>query len=234
MSATSPVAWVAGATGFVGRALVATLRERGVVTHAHVRPDSRELARWTERFGALGASVDTTPWDEVALATRLGALGVTHVFCAIGTTSSRAKAAGVTGDPYQLIDRRLTELLVGAAVASTRPRFVLLSSIGANPTSRSAYLRARGQADAAVLGSGLAYRIARPSFISGPGRDERRVGERIGAAVAGGALALVGALGGRTTRDRYRAITPEVLAAALVRLAFDDDGDRIVTADQLR
>jgi uncharacterized protein YbjT (DUF2867 family) len=230
----SAVAFVAGATGFVGRELVATLRTRGVTTHAHVRPDSRDLARWAERFGGLGASLDTTPWDQVAMGARLTALGVSHLFCAIGTTASRAKAAGVTGDPYQLIDRRLTELLVGAAVASTRPRFVLLSSIGANPTSRTAYLRARGQADDAVIGSGLSYRIARPSFISGPGRDDRRVGERVGAVVAGGALALVGALGGRTTRDRYRAITPDVLAAALVRLAFDDGGDRIVTAEQLR
>ena len=228
------LAWVAGATGFVGRALVPALVGAGVRTIAHVRPDSRDLASWRERFTTAGAEVDDAPWEVEALAARFTALGVTHLCCTIGTTARRARATGVDGDPYQQVDRRLTEMLVAAALASTRPRFVLLSSVGADAHARSAYLRARGQADAAVVASGLPYRIARPSFISGPGRDDSRPGERAAAATAGGILAVLGALGARTTRDRYAPITPDDLAAALVRLALDDGPNRIVTAEALR
>ncbi|MBA3548122.1 MAG: hypothetical protein H0T76_16695 [Nannocystis sp.] len=41
----SPIAWVAGATGYTGRALVAALRAQNITTHAHVRPDSPALER---------------------------------------------------------------------------------------------------------------------------------------------------------------------------------------------
>lgn len=37
---SSPVAFVAGATGRTGRAVVTALRHRGVTTIAHVRPES--------------------------------------------------------------------------------------------------------------------------------------------------------------------------------------------------
>jgi uncharacterized protein YbjT (DUF2867 family) len=228
-------AFVAGATGFVGRALVKALVARGVETVAHVRPDSGRLAAWRETFGAMGAQVDATAWDEAAMAASLTALAPTHVFCAIGTTRQRAKADQVSGDIYQAVDVGLTRTLVAAAVASgAKPRVVVLSSIGAAAKSASAYLRARAQAEAFAIESGLPWAVARPSFIVGEGRDDKRRLEDTTASVANGVLGVLGALGAKKLRDKYRSIGPDALATALVRLGLDETADRVYEAGELQ
>lgn len=233
--AAAPVAFVAGATGFVGRAVVPALRARGATVIAHVRPDSSRLAEWRERFGAEGATVDASPWEVGALTAALKAAAVTHVFCCIGTTRGRARADAVQGNIYEAVDLGLTRLLADAAVAAgNRPRFVYLSSIGASASASSAYLKARGQAEDVVKASGLPYVIARPSIISGAGRDDHRPGERVAGVVADGVLGIAGVLGGKRLRARYRSTTPDILAGALVRLALDGPADRIVDGDGLR
>jgi nucleoside-diphosphate-sugar epimerase len=229
------VAWVAGATGFVGRTVVAKLGARGTKTIAHVRPDSSRVEEWRSTFAASGAETDTTAWDAAALGERLRAAAVTHVFCLIGTTRKKARTDQVEGDIYQAIDVGLTRVLVDAAkAAGTSPRFMYLSSVGASESARSAYLKARGQAERVVTGSGLPYRIARPSIISGPGREDSRPGERAAGVVGDGLLAVVGLFGAKQTRDKYRSTTPDVLANALVEMAFAAGGDRIVEGAGLR
>ena len=228
-------AFVAGATGFVGRALVQALVARGVDTTAHVRPDSGRLAEWRDKLAALGAKVDATPWDDAALTATLRTLAPTHVFCTIGTTRNRAKADQISGDIYQAVDVGLTRMLVTAAVGSgARPRLVVLSSVGASPKSASAYLKARAQAEGFAIESGLSWAIARPSFIVGDGREDRRRAEDATAAVANGLLGMLGALGATRLRDKYRSIGPDALATALVRLGLDETADRVYQAGDLR
>jgi nucleoside-diphosphate-sugar epimerase len=235
VAAGAGVAWVAGATGFVGRAVVPALVAHGARTIAHVRPDSSALDDWRKRFAADGAEVDTAAWDAAVIGARLAAAGVTHVFCLIGTTRKKARSEQIEGDIYQAIDVGLTRTLIEACKAGgVAPRFVYLSSVGASESASSAYLKARGQAERLVIDSGLPYRIARPSIISGPGRDEGRPGERVAGVIGDGLLAVAGVLGGRRLRDRYRSTTPDILAAALVRLGFDAGGDRIVDGAGLR
>lgn len=232
---TSPVAFVAGATGFVGREVVRALAARDVRTIAHVRPDSRDLDAWRRRFDAMRAKVDTTPWEQRALTDTFRQLAVTHVFCLIGTTRGRAKKDGVRGDIYEVIDVGLTRLLATAATAcGTRPRLVYLSSVGASAESRSAYLRARARAEAIVQGAGVPWVIARPSMIVGPGRDDARPMERVAGAVGDGLLAVAGVLGGRKLRAAYRSTTPEILAGALVQAGLDGAADRVLAGDDLR
>ena len=142
------VAFVAGATGFVGRQVVGALRARGVTTIAHVRPTSKRLDGWRETFAGMGAEVDTSPWEPAALAEAMRARGVTHVFVAIGTTRKQAKADGLTGDPYEQVDHALTRMLCEAAAqGGTSPRIVYLSSVGAGPGARTPYLKARWRAE---------------------------------------------------------------------------------------
>ena len=235
MAAAPPVVFVAGATGFVGRAVVTALRERGATVIAHVRPDSPRLAEWRTRFEAEGARVDVTPWDEAALGRTLRDAGVTHVFCLIGTTRARAKADAIAGNIYGAVDLGLTKKLVDAAVSTERsPRFVYLSSVGAAKDATSQYLKARGEAEDVVRKAGLPWVIARPSFISGAGRDDTRPGERAAAGVADVMLGVAGVLGGKGLRAKYRSTTPEVLSRALVRLALDGAADRVVEGDGLR
>lgn len=223
-------AFVAGATGHVGRRVVALLREAGVEVIAHVRPGSAREDEWRERFG----TIDTTAWDAAAMTATLARLRPTHVFFLIGTTRKQAARERIDGDPYERIDYGLCKLLVDAAVASgVAPRFVLLSSVGVKATASSKYMRAHWKAEEAVRASGLAYRIARPSMIAGGGRDEARTAERAGMAVASGLLAVAGVVAPKL-RARYRATDADTLAPAIVRIALDDEGDRVVENEALR
>lgn len=232
--------FVAGATGYTGRNLVhlSTGRDDRRV-RAHIRPGSSSLERLRTEFEAAGAAVDTTPWDEAAMTHSLREHAPAAVFALLGTTKKHTRAAAARGEDagYEAVDYGLTALLIRAAVASgVRPRFVYLSTMGLGSSEpRGAYMRVRWRIERELAASGLPYTVVRPSFISGPDRGESRPGERVGAAVADGALALVGAFGGKRTRDRYRSITGSALAAALARLALDPGAeDRIVEADELR
>lgn len=232
-------AFVAGATGFTGREVVRLLAAAGISAVAHVRPDSPSLGTWRDRFGAMGASVDATPWDAQALAASIQRLRPEMVFCLIGTTRKRGQAAAAAGRPaesYESVDYGLTKLLADACVAAGhRPRFLYLSAAGASERAGSPYGRARWKAEQAVRTSGLPYTIARPSFIVGEGRDEPRPAELWGARAVDGLLTVAGAVGFRTMRERYRSTSNEVLAAALLRLAQDPAAvDATIESEDLR
>jgi uncharacterized protein YbjT (DUF2867 family) len=232
-----PVAFVAGATGYTGREVVAALRKRGVRTIAHVRPDSSRIAEFRDRFTALGAEVDTTAWEPDAITSAFERLRPTHVFALLGTTRSRARNEGMSAQQaYARVDYGLTKWLIDAALAlGDAPRFVYLSAAGIDPDSKNGYIAARARAEQCLTASGLPYTIARPSFITGPDREEERPLERIGSIVADGVLAVAGALGARRLRERYRSTTAAALARGLVRVAFDPAwAGRIAQSEDLR
>lgn len=234
---TTPLAFVAGATGFTGRAVVEQLVARGVRTVAHVRPDSSQREQWSTRWRTLGAEVDATPWETAALTETLARLHPTMVFALLGTTRARARTEGRGAvEAYEAIDYGLTMMLRDAAEAcGHRPRFVYLSSAGLSEGTKNPYMRVRVRVERALREGALPYTIARPSFITGPDRDEPRLGERIGAGVADGVLGFAGLLGARKLRDRYRSISNVELAAGLVRVAMDPACDgRVVDAEALR
>lgn len=216
------VAFVAGATGFVGSALVQVLRAQGIRTIAHIRPDSAQRETWAARWQAIGAEVDASPWQTDAMAETLRRQGVTLVFGCIGTTRKRkSRSAQPQAETYQAIDFGLTCILIDAAKAAGGvQRLVYLSSAGTSARAAGAYLQARWQAEEALRHSGLPFTIARPSMIVGD-REEARPAERALASVADGALRLLGALGARQTSERYRSTDDKTLAAALLRCALD-------------
>ncbi len=227
-------AFVLGATGFVGREVVRQLCVRGASTVAHVRPDSPRRAEWTERFVALGASVDTSAWKIAELAATFRELSPAQIYILIGTTRTKARVDDVKGDIYESIDLGLTQLAIDAAKqANVGARLVYLSSVGAVENARSAYMRARGKAETLVQRCGLPWAIARPSLITGD-RDDRRLGEQTAAFVGDGLLALASVVGGRQLRARFRSTTPDVLASALIRIGESPDHERIYEGDDLR
>jgi NADH dehydrogenase len=227
-------ALVLGATGFVGREVVRQLRVRNDEVIAHIRPGSGQRAQWLERWRALGAAVDESPWDAAALAAALTSYAPDVVFILIGTTVKRAKGDGVEGDIYQRVDYGLTKVACDAIrLSKLSCRIVYLSSVGADAQARSAYLRARGQAEAEIKQAGVPWAIARPAIITGD-REDSRPGERAGAIVGDAGLAVVGLLGGKTLAARYRSTTNDVLAAALLRLATVTPADQIFDGAALR
>ncbi len=227
-------AFVAGATGYTGRAVVEELARRDGRVVAHVRPDSSELASWKDRFGAFGAEVDTTPWQAEAMTRTFQALQPTHVFALLGTTRKRAQKEGQTSATlaYEKIDYGLTVMLLDAlAAAGVSARFIYLSSLGVTPDTGNAYLSARARVEATLGQRALPYTIVRPSFITGPDRDDGRPMERAGAAVADALLALTP----RRLRDRYRSITNQGLARALVRAGLaDTPGNHIISSAEVQ
>jgi uncharacterized protein YbjT (DUF2867 family) len=220
------IAFVAGATGYTGREVVRELVARGVRTVAHVRPDSERAEEWRQRFESDGAAVDTTAWGDAEMAQTLSALQPTHVFSLLGTTRARrresARRGRVDADSYEAIDFGLTATLIRAAVASgSKPRFVYLSSLGVREHTTNPYLLARWRAESLLRASGLPYTIARPSFITGPGRDESRPLERASAAVVNALAGVARMVGARRFAGSIRSLTGPELAAGLVRHAFD-------------
>ena len=226
-------AFVLGATGFVGREVVRQLAVRATPVVAHVRPDSKSLAEWKQKLEAMGATVDTTTWDPAALAAALDRHGANQLYILIGTTRGKAKADAVEGDIYEKVDYGLTKIAVEAAQQSkSKPRLVYLSGIGASATARGAYMRARGKAEDVVRGSGLPWVMARPAIITGE-RDDSRVGERFGAVVGDGLLAVAG-LFSKTLAQKYASTTPDVLASALIRIGEAPEHDRAFAGAELR
>lgn len=236
--------FVAGATGYTGRALVSGCLRRGAITVAHVRPDSPRLEEWRESFAAQGAEVDTTPWEPDAMRETLVRVRPTHVFALLGTTRARARARAASGrggeESYRTVDYGLTHLLFQAAAAAARvtavrPRLIYLSAVGAREDARNSYLRARGLVERELRESGLPYLSLRPSFITGSDREETRRAERWTARAVDALLAPLALLGGRTLRDRYHSVSGPVLGDALAALALADAGaGRVVAMDELR
>lgn len=219
--------------------MVRVLLAHGIRTMAHVRPDSVRLDEWRSRFPALGADVDVTPWSFESMRDRMRASRPALVFALLGTTRARAKAAGGASerpDTYDAIDYGLTSLLLRAvAEAGHRPRFVYLSSLGVREGSRNAYIRARWRLESELRASGVSFTIARPSFITGEDREEERPAERMAARATNTVLTVAGAIGATRLRDRYRSMTGEELATALVAAALDPAAENgVLDAADLR
>ena len=212
-------AFVAGATGYTGQALVRTLRERGSGVVAHVRPDSRRLAEWQQRFDALGAAVDATPWEPTALRATLARLQPTHVFALLGTTRRRMRAEGGAANSYEAVDYGLTAMLLEATrAAAPAARFVYLSAVGASERG-NAYLRVRGRVERELRASGLSWLVARPAFITGSDREEPRAAERLASGAIDWFLQVAARMGAGGPYQRYASLTASELAAALATLA---------------
>jgi len=232
------ILFIAGATGYTGQALVAHACAEGHRVFAHVRPGARGDAP-AAHLAELGATVDRTAWQGPAMAETLAQVQPEAVFALLGTTRARGRAAeraGGAAETYQTIDRDLSLLLLHAAEAcGSRPRFVYLSSLGADHPRGSAYLQARFEVEAALRAGGLPWTIARPSLITGPDRPEHRLGEEVAAVATHLGLGLVAALGGQSLRDRYDGMDADTLAAGLLRAALDPAAaGRVLDAAQLR
>ena len=238
MTTPGMLAFVAGATGYVGHEVVAQLAARRWPVIAHVRPDSPSRERARERFTRLGATVDTTPWEREAMSRTLERIQPTHVFALLGITRARARArvrAGGPAESYASVDYGLSAMLLDATRrAAPGARFVYLSAIGASETAGNEYTRVRGRLEREIRESGIPALIVRPSFITGRDREESRPAERIASAVADGVLSLAARLGAHAARDRYQSIDARRLAEAMISLAVEPfTGVRTVNGEDL-
>ena len=115
---------------------------------------------------------------------------------------------------FRDVDLHVVEAAARAALKSGAQDAFLVSSVGADASARSFYLRVKAEAERAV--AALPFRSAhifRPSVLTGP-REESRPGERV--AIAAGRLLAPLMVG---TARRYRPIEADVVARAMVSVA---------------
>jgi nucleoside-diphosphate-sugar epimerase len=229
---------VAGATGYVGRNVVAEARRRGHDVLAHIRPGSAAGDRAAAEFAQLGARVVRTAWLPDAWHELLARETPDRLFLLLGTTATRAKAAAASGGPdasQGAIDLGLTVMAMTAAhTAAPQAGLIYLSSLGASAAGNE-YLQVRATLEASLAAGSMPFTVVRPSFITGDDRGESRVGERVGATAVDACCAMLRLVGARRHAARLASITGPALARILVELAEQDPLDRRVhELDELR
>lgn len=227
-------AFVAGATGYTGREVVRILCERGVETVAHIRPDSSSLAEWQPRFEAMGAHVDTTPWESEAIKSALVTHAPDRVFGLLGTTRARKKtASNPDNETYLEVDYALTSMLVSACEACPEPpAFIFLSSYGIRDSSIP-YVKARYLVEEELRKSSLRWLVARPAIITGD-REESRFGEEAAGATIDVLLKGFKAIGVDSLYNKYGSLDATTLAAGLVHAGLEDFQKEEIDAGELR
>ena len=139
--------------------------------------------------------------------------------CCLGTTLKRAGSR----EAFRAVDHDAVVAFAEAAREKGARRFVLVSSVGANPRAGNFYLRTKGETEEALSRLGYAQlTVLRPSFIDDEGaRDEDRPLERLTLPIARFVFSIVG----RTRR--YAPVSADTIGKAIVRLATDDTTEQV-------
>jgi NADH dehydrogenase len=149
---------VLGGGGFVGRHVVARLAAGGHRVTVPTR--RREAARHLILLPTVQV-IEADVHDPAALG-RL-AQGATVVVNLVGILHEQGAAT------FARIHVELARTVVGACRSAGVTRLLHMSAINADPAGPSRYLQSKGEAEAIVADSGLAWTMFRPSVVFGPG-----------------------------------------------------------------
>ncbi len=166
---------IAGGHGQIALRLAKIMSERGDEVVALIRnPDHADEVK---RAGAEPAVVDLEHASEEEVASAIG--GSDAVVFAAGA------GPGSGAERKDTMDYGGAVKLIAAAKQAGVGRYVIVSSMGANPNATgddtfSVYLRAKGRADDAVRASGLDATVIRPGGLTNDaGTGRVRLGEKL-------------------------------------------------------
>ena len=197
--ADARVILLAGATGLVGSRTLEVLLEANDVSRVLAvtrRPLQREHSRLANRI---------VQFEKIE--TQLKGVSCDAALCCLGTTRRQSGSQ----ERFRQVDVDAVLAFARTAQAAGAKRFVVISSVGADPRARNFYLRTKGDMEEEL--EGLAFEsldILQPSFLMG-WRSEMRPLELL----ALGLMPLVNPLlGGKYAS--YRAISVGTVAAAML------------------
>ncbi len=212
---------VAGATGLIGRALLARLAgdaRVGTIT---------ALVRQPAALGAQPAAVQPLVVDYRALGSKQALPPVDWAFCALGTT---IKVAGSQA-AFRAVDVDAVLAFAQAARSAGATRFGLVSAMGADARSGVFYNRCKGEVEDALRSQGWPQLvIARPSLLLGA---REALGQPVRSAEAL-AQRLMPAVGWLIPRQ-LRPIRGDAVATALAEaVAAPGDAVRVLLSGDLQ
>ncbi|MEE4299845.1 MAG: NAD(P)H-binding protein [Pseudomonadales bacterium] len=160
--------WLAGATGYIGRALAKELVARGHAVTALVRPGALERVDDLTRAALASCRLVEAELTEAGL--REAGLAHEPVDAVFSCIASRT---GVSEDAWR-VDHGANVALLSAAQTAGARQFVLLSAICVQ-RPQLAFQHAKLAFEAALQASGMAFSIVRPTafFKSLAGQVER-------------------------------------------------------------
>jgi uncharacterized protein YbjT (DUF2867 family) len=209
-------ALLAGASGLVGSGCLQRLLANGQYTQvvALVRrplPLAHEkLTQAVVDFDRLESTSPAGPIDDV--------------YCCLGTTIRKAGSQAA----FRRVDFDYPVALARAARTRGASRFLLVSALGADPSSRVFYNRVKGEVEEAVRSAGIEQTwFFRPSLLLGE-RAESRPAERAGIAFARLVSPLL-----RGPLFRYRAVEADAVAAAMISVALHGHPSGPIESDEI-
>lgn len=169
------VAMVLGGTGLVGRALIDLLLRDGGYARV-VAPARRAVTPEPRPDHERRTLLDARIVDFERLQQHADVFqGVTHIFCALGTTIRKAGSQ----ERFRRVDHDYAVEAARLGLQHGAEHYLLVSALGADPASRVFYNRVKGETERDI--SALGYRsltIVRPSLLLGD-REEFRLGEEV-------------------------------------------------------
>lgn len=207
---------VFGASGLVGQHVVAELVSNDAYNKIIV------VAR--RKIDLAGSKIEECIFDFGRIGEELSGMQADEAYICLGTTLKKAGSV----ERVEQIDRDMPIAIAHALKENGVDSVAIVSSIGADATSKNYYLRIKGEMEAglqALKFSKLA--IVRPSIILGA-RKEKRFAETVGKAVMHiFGFVFIGKL------RKYKAIHAKTIARSMIAILQQPNSKEVFNSDEL-